>query len=433
MTPLVIGYIGIAILIILLFSGIHIGVVMGLVGFLGMAYISGWGAGLGVLKTVPLTTFANYGLSVVPLFILMGSLCFHAGISKDLYDTVHSWLGHLRGGLAMATVGACAGFAAVSGSSLATAATMGTVALPEMKRYKYSQALATGCVAAGGTLGILIPPSVPLIIYGILTQQSIGKLFLAGIIPGVLQAAFYMAVIHILCRRNPLLGPPGPKTSLREKILSLKNTWVVLILFVGIIGGIYLGIFSPTEAAGVGACGALIFAIAMRRLRLSNFKDSLVETTKTTAMIFVIFLGAMILGYFLAATRLPFEIASLVGGLSINRYVILLLILVVYLFLGCIMDSLAMILLTVPIFFPLITALGFDPIWFGIIIVRVTEIGLITPPVGLNVFVIKGIAKDVPMYAIFRGILPFLLADICHVGLLIALPQIVLLLPGLMH
>lgn len=433
MTSLAIGYIGIAALIILLFSGIHIGAVMGLIGFLGMAYISGWGAGLGVLKTVPFTTFANYGLSVVPLFILMGSLCFHAGISKDLYDTVHSWLGHLRGGLAMATVGACAGFAAVSGSSLATAATMGTVALPEMKRYKYSQALATGCVAAGGTLGILIPPSVPLIIYGILTQQSIGKLFLAGIIPGVLQAAFYMSVIHILCWRNPLLGPPGPKTSLREKILSLKNTWVVVILFVGIIGGIYLGIFSPTEAAGVGACGAFIFAIAMRRLKWSNFRDSLVDTTKTTGMIFVIFLGAMILGYFLAATRLPFGIASFVSGLSINRYVILLLILLVYLFLGCIMDSLAMILLTVPIFFPLITALGFDPIWFGIIIVRVTEIGLITPPVGLNVFVIKGIAKDVPMYTIFRGIIPFLLADILHVGLLIAVPQIALVLPSLMR
>jgi len=433
MTSLAIGYIGIAALIILLFSGIHIGAVMGLIGFLGMAYISGWGAGLGVLKTVPFTTFANYGLSVVPLFILMGSLCFHAGISKDLYDTVHSWLGHLRGGLAMATVGACAGFAAVSGSSLATAATMGTVALPEMKRYKYSQALATGCVAAGGTLGILIPPSVPLIIYGILTQQSIGKLFLAGVIPGVLQAAFYMSVIHILCWRNPLLGPPGPKTSLREKILSLKNTWVVVILFVGIIGGIYLGIFSPTEAAGVGACGAFIFAIAMRRLKWSNFRDSLVDTTKTTGMIFVIFLGAMILGYFLAATRLPFGIASFVSGLSINRYVILLLILLVYLFLGCIMDSLAMILLTVPIFFPLITALGFDPIWFGIIIVRVTEIGLITPPVGLNVFVIKGIAKDVPMYTIFRGIIPFLLADILHVGLLIAVPQIALVLPSLMR
>lgn len=433
MTPLAIGYIGIAILIILLFSGIHIGVVMGLVGFFGMAYINGWGAGLGVLKTVPLTTFANYGLSVVPLFILMGSLCFHAGISKDIYDTVHSWLGHLRGGLSMATVGACAGFAAVSGSSLATAATMGTVALPEMKRYKYAQTLATGCVAAGGTLGILIPPSVPLIIYGILTQQSIGKLFLAGIIPGVLQAAFYMAVVHILCLRNPLLGPPGPKTSLVEKISSLKKTWVVLLLFLLVIGGIYLGWFSPTEAAGVGAFGAFIFAIAMRRLRWSNFKDSIVGTTKTTAMIFVIFLGAMILGYFLAATRLPFEIASFVSGVSVNRYVILLLILLVYLFLGCIMDSLAMILLTVPIFFPLITALGFDPIWFGIIIVRVTEIGLITPPVGLNVFVIKGIAKDVPMYTIFRGILPFLLADIFHVGLLIALPQIALLLPGLMQ
>jgi C4-dicarboxylate transporter DctM subunit len=432
MTPLTIGYIGIGLLVVLLFSGIHIGVVMGAVGFLGIACISGWAAGLIVLKTVPFTTFANYSMSVVPLFILMGGFCFYAGISKELYDTVHKWLGHLRGGLAMATVGACAAFAAVSGSSLATAATMGTVALPEMRRYKYDPALAAGCIAAGGSIGILIPPSVPLIIYGILANQSIGKLFIAGIIPGVLEAIFYIITIYILCRLNPARGPSGSKAGFMEKITSLKATWGVLLLFIIVIGGIYFGIFSPTEAAGVGACGACIFAMVRRRLGWPNFKASVVGTVKTTSMIFVIFLGAMILGYFLAVTRLPFELADFVGGLPVNRYVILGLILAVYFVLGCIMDSLAMILLTVPIFYPLITALGFDPIWFGIIIVRAAEIGLITPPVGLNVFVISGITKDIPMYTIFKGIIPFIIADICHVILLVTVPQVATFLPGLM-
>lgn len=432
MTPLITGYISIAVLIFFLFSGIPIGVVMALIGFLGMAYIGGWGAALGLVGSVPYTTFASYDLSVVPLFILMGSFCFYAGISKDLYETVHSWLGQLRGGLAMATVAACAGFAAVSGSSLATAATMGTVALPEMKRYKYDPALATGCIAAGGTIGILIPPSIGLVIYGVITEQSIGKLFLAGFIPGVLEAVFYMATIFILCKINPHMGPPGPRTSLKHKVVALRGTWMVLLLFLLVIGGLYFGIFSPSEAAGVGACGAFVFALARGRLNRFNFKDSLLETITTAAMIFVIILGAMILGYFLAVTRLPFELATFIGGLALNRYIILVFILLFYILLGCVMDSLAIILLTVPIFFPLVLALGFDAIWFGIIIVRVTEIGLITPPVGLNVYIIKGVAKDVPMYTIFRGIVPFLVADICHVVLLVAVPQLALFLPGFM-
>jgi C4-dicarboxylate transporter DctM subunit len=324
-------------------------------------------------------------------------------LSKDLYDTVHSWLGRLRGGLAMATVGACAGFAAISGSSLATAATMGTVALPEMRRFKYDDRLATGAVAAGGTIGILIPPSVILILYGIITEQSIGKLFLAGFIPGVLEAVFYMVTIYILCKSIPHMGPPGPKTSLTSKIISLKNTWIVLALFVLVIGGIYLGVFSPTEATG-----------------------------KTTAMVFVIILGAMILGYFLAVSRIPSVLADSVAALEVNRYFILVLILLVYVFLGCVMDSMAIMLLITPIFFPLAMSLGFNPIWFGIMVTRVTEIGLITPPVGLNVYIIRGVAKDVPMQTIFRGIIPFLIADICEVALLIAIPQLSLFLPDLM-
>ena len=433
MTPLAIGYLGIVVLIVILFCGVHIGIAMGVVGFLGMVCVNNWTAGLMVLKTVPFTTFSNYGLSVVPLFILMGIVCFHAGISKDLYESVHKWLGHLRGGLAMATVGACASFAAVSGSSLATAATMGTVALPEMKRYKYDPALATGCIAAGGSIGILIPPSVPLIIYGILANQSVGKLFIAGIIPGILEAVFYIITIYILCRFKPHIGPPGPKTSLMEKVVSLKATWGVLLLFIIVIGGIYFGVFSPTEAAGVGACGACLFALGRGRLNWSNFKASLLGSVKTTSMIFVILLGAMILGYFLAATRLPFELATVIGALPVNRYVILILILVIFILLGCVMDSLAIIILTVPIFYPLTEALGFNAIWFGILVVRAAEIGLITPPVGMNVFIIKGIAKDVPMFTIFRGIFPFIIADFCHVALLLAVPQLSLFLPSLMQ
>ncbi len=432
MTPLTIGAIGIGVLFILLFSRMPIGLVMGLVGFVGFAYLVDLESALGILRIVPYTTFADYGLSVIPLFILMGEFCYFAGLSKDVYDTVHSWLGHMRGGLAMATVGACAGFAAVSGSSLATAATMSAVALPEMKRYKYDDSLATGAVAAGGTIGVLIPPSVILILYGVITEQSIGKLFLAGFIPGVLEAVFYMVTIYILCKRNPLMGPPGPRTSMIQKIMSLKTTWVVLLLFILVIGGLYMGAFSPTEAAGVGAFGAFIFGLARRRLGWKAIKSSLTETGKNTAMIFIIIMGAMILGYFLAVSRLPFELASIIGGLEVNRYIILGLILVLYIFLGCLMDSMAMLLITVPIFFPLIMSLGFNPIWFGVVMVRVCEIGLITPPVGLNVFIISGVARDVPMYTIFRGILPFLVADVFHVALLVAVPQISLLLPSLM-
>jgi C4-dicarboxylate transporter DctM subunit len=431
-TPFTAGVIGICILVVLLFSRMPIGFAMGLVGFAGFAYLTGFTGGLGILRTVVYSTFADYGLSVIPLFILMGSFCFFAGLSKDLYDTVHSWLGQLRGGLAMATVGACAGFAAISGSSLATAATMGTVALPEMKRYKYDDRLATGAVAAGGTIGILIPPSVILILYGVITEQSIGKLFMAGFIPGVLEAVFYMVTIYILCKYNPRMGPPGPGKTFTEKIKSLKNTWIVLALFVLVIGGIYLGVFSPTEAAGVGAFGALVFGLARRRLGWQAFKSSLLDTGKTTSMIFIIILGAMILGYFLAVSRIPFALADIVGGLPINRYFILLLVLLVYLVLGCIMDSMAIMLLITPIFFPLIVSLDFNPILFGILITRMTEIGLITPPVGLNVYVIQGVARDVPMQTIFRGIVPFIIADICHVLLLVSIPQLSLFLPSLM-
>ncbi len=432
MSPLVIGVIGFIVLIVLLLFRMPVAVAMGVIGVVGMACIVSWDAGLNLLKTVPYGVAANYGYSVIPLFILMGTFCFYAGVSHDLYYATHKWLGQLPGGLAMATVGACAGFAAVSGSSLATAATMGTVALPEMRKYGYDSALATGCVAAGGTIGILIPPSVVLVVYGILTEQSIGKLFMGGFIPGVLEAVFYIATIYILCKRNPLLGPSGVRTSFKEKATALKGVWVVVVLFVVVIGGIYLGIFSPTEAAGVGACGALVLALCQRRLSWQGFSSSLLETGKTTAMVLTVLIGAMLFNRFLAVTRLPFELASIAAGLVLNRYIILGVVLAAYVALGCLMIPMAMIILTIPIVFPLIVALGFDPIWFGIITVRIFEIAQITPPVGMNVFVIKGVAKDVSMGTIYRGILPFFLADICHLALLIVFPQIVLFLPGFM-
>jgi C4-dicarboxylate transporter DctM subunit len=431
MTPIETGIVGIGILLILLFSGMHIGVGMGLVGFLGFAYLIGIGPALGLLKTVPYSTFSQFDLSVIPLFVLMGTFAFNAGLSADLYKTVYKWLGHMRGGLAMATVGACACFAAICGSSLATAATLGAVALPEMKNYKYDPALATGCIAAGGTIGILIPPSVILVIYGIITELSIGKLFLAGFIPGILEALFYMTTISILTRINPSLGPRGPKTDLREKIGAVGQTWEVFFLFLLVIGGIYFGLFTPSEAAGVGAFGAFFFGLLRRKLNWRNFKESFVDTIKTTGMIFFIILGAMLLGYFLSVARLPSELANFVAGLPVNRYAILVCILFLLLLLGCVMDSMAIVLLTVPIFFPLIVRLEFDPIWFGILVTRMTEIGLITPPVGLNVYIIKGIS-DVSMETIFRGITPFLIADLCEVALLIALPQLSLFLPSLM-
>ena len=432
MSPLLIGLIGIAILMALLLSGFPIGVSMGIVGVGGLWYMLGPDVGLSILKTAPYDAVAKYGFAVVPLFILMGSFCFQAGVSKNLYHAVNAWIGHLRGGLAMATVGACAGFAAVSGSSLATAATMGTVALPEMKKYKYDAALSTGSISAGGTLGILIPPSVVLVIYGILTETSIAKLFLAGFIPGILEAIFYMITISIICRLNPKAGPAGKRSSVKEKIGSIKETWPIIFLFTVVIGGIYGGIFSPSEAAGIGAFAALVIAMVQRKMNMKNFVLALDDTVKATGMIFTIMIGAVILGYFMTATRLPFDLANIVSEWEVNKYVILGAILLVYVILGCIMIPMAMVILTIPIVFPLVQSLGFDPIWFGIITVRIFEIAQITPPVGMNVFIMKGVAPDVPLTTIFKGIVPFFIADILHLTLLIVFPQLTLWLPSLL-
>jgi C4-dicarboxylate transporter, DctM subunit len=430
MTPVLAGYLSIVVLVLLIFARMQIGIGMALVGFLGFAFIAGLEPALGLLRMVPYATFASQEMSVIPLFILMGAFAFASGLSEDLYRAAHKMLGQYRGGLAMATVAACSFFAAISGSSLATAATMGRVVMPEMKRYKYDTALATGAIAAGGSIGILIPPSVILIIYGIITEQSIGKLFLAGFIPGIMEALLYILTIMFVTWRNPALGPKGDPTTARQKLFAFMQTWEVILLFLLVIGGIYTGIFTPTEAAGVGAFVAFCMAIRRRKVNWETLTTSLVSTAQTTGMLFIIVFGAMVLGYFFSLSRLPFEMASFVGDLPVNRYIILILILLVTLFLGCIMDSMAIVLLTVPIFYPTIMKLGFDPIWFGILVVRVTEMGLITPPVGMNVYVIQGITGE-RMGTIFRGVIPFLLADVVHIAILIAIPQITLFLPGL--
>ncbi len=425
-----IGLIGIILLFLLFCMRMHIGLAMALVGFIGFSALTRFSVGFRLLGTVPYTTGSTYSFSIIPLFVLMGQFAYVSGLSKDIYKAVYKWFGQLSGGLAMATIVGCAGFAAICGSSLATAATMGTVALPEMKKYKYDPRLATGSIAAGGTLGILIPPSIGFVIYGILTEESIGKLFLAGILPGILLSSLYIFTIFILCKMKPDLGPPGQKTPLIEKIVALKDTWGMILLFGLVMGGIYFGIFTPTEAAGIGAFGAFLISLLKRKITMTSLLQCLLNAAKTTAMIFLILIGAEIFTYFLSASKLPMLLANFMSSLPVHRYVILLAILVVYLILGCVLDGIAMIALTIPIFFPVIQSLDFDPIWFGVVIVIILEIGLITPPVGLNVFVIRGVAEDVPMNTIFRGIWPFLIASIIAIIIIIFIPAIATYLPS---
>lgn len=419
-------------LLILLLIGIPIGPLMCIIGFLGMAYLNGRTAGLNMMGSTAYFTSKSYSLSVIPLFVMMGAFCLTSGLGQELYNTANKFVGHFKGGLAMATVVACAGFAAVCGSSVATTATMGMVALPEMRKYKYSMSLATGVIAAGGGLGVLIPPSTILVLYAILTEQSIGKMFMAGFLPGITEALIYMITIYIICRFKPAMGPSAPKASMRERIVSLKGTWGVVLLFIIVIGGIYSGVFTPTEAGAIGAFGALCFVIFRRKFTLTGLSATLNETLKNTAMVFVIMIGATILGYFLAVTQVPASMAEFISELEVNRYIILFIILVFYLVLGAVMSAMAMVVLTVPIIFPIIVALGFDPIWFGIIVVRMVEIGQITPPVGINVYVMKGVSPETPLWTIFKGIFPFLIADFCHITLLILVPGIATFLPSLM-
>jgi C4-dicarboxylate transporter DctM subunit len=432
MNSLLLGLLGLVLLLTLLLLRMPIGLSMAVTGFLGFCMLSTFKAGFSLLGLVTYQTASNYTLTVIPLFILMGQFACHSRMGADLYHGIYRWIGFLPGGLAMATVAACAGFAAVSGSSLATAATLGTVALPEMKRFGYDDRLATGCVAAGGTLGILIPPSTVMVIYGILTEQPIGTLFVAGILPGLLLSALFLITIYILTVRNPELGPPGPRFSLRERIGALQSMGGLLGLFILVIGGLYAGWFTPTEAAGIGAFGALLVTLIKRRLNRENLLASLTETTLTTAMIFLILIGANIFGYFLAVSQIPEWVIRRATSLGMNRYLVLGVVCLVYMVLGCLMEGLAIMVITLPVIYPMMMNLGFDPIWFGVVITLFMEMSLITPPVGMNVFLISGVARDVPMAVIFRGILPFFLAMVACLVLLILAPQIVLFLPGTM-
>ena len=429
MSPVTVGIIGIFFLFLLLALRMQIGFSMALVGFLGFTVLCSLEASFSILGMVAFKTGTAYSLTVIPLFILMGQFANHSRMGMEIYETVYRWLGFLPGGLSMATTGACAGFAAISGSSLATAATMGMVALPEMKRFKYDDSLATGCIAAGGTLGILIPPSTVLIIYGILTEQPIATLFIAGVLPGLLLSGLFIATIYAMTKYKPSLGPPGPRFTMKEKIYSLKGTWSLLALFLLVIGGLYTGWFTPTEAAGVGAFGAFFITIIKGRLNRDNLRESLTETVKTTAMVFVILIGANIFGYFLTVSQIPDQLSTWIGELGLNRYVVMSMLIFAFIILGCFMEGLAIMVLTIPIVYPMVMEMGFDPIWFGIIITLTMEMSLITPPVGINVFIISGVAKDVPMYTIFRGILPFWFAMLACIILLVIFPHIALFLP----
>lgn len=429
MTPEVTGLVGIALLFVLLFFRTYIGVAMALVGFAGFSFLSGLETGLSLFGMVPYSTASYYSFSIIPLFVLMGQFAFYSGVSQDIYQAVHKWFGHLPGGLGIATILGCAGFAAISGSSLATAATMGSVALPEMKKYEYESGLATGSIAAGGTLGILIPPSIGFVIYGILTEESVGRLLLAGILPGMLLAGLYILTMYVLCRRNPGMGPPGQRATLKEKVKSLTGTWGMLALFLLVMGGIYAGVFTPIEAAGVGAFGAFVIAVFKKRMGFSGIMMALRDTLRTTGMIFLILIGAEIFTLFLGVSRLPMFLADFIGSLELPRYVILSGILFLYVVLGCVLDGIAMIILTIPILFPVILAMKFDPVWFGVLMVIVLEMGLITPPVGLNVFVIGGVAKEIPLVTIFKGVLPFLVASAIGLILIMVFPDIALFIP----
>lgn len=432
MPPSIIAILILGLLFVLLAGGMPLGFAMGLSGFLGTLLLIDANAALALLGQTAYETSLTYNLSVIPLFVLMGYIAGEAGLNQSLYRACNAWLGHRRGGLALATIGACGAFAAICGSSLATAATMAQIALPEMRKYRYDDKLATGAVAAGGTIGILIPPSVVMVIYGLLTETSISALFLAGFVPGILTVIGFMAAVSVMTRIDPQLGPPAPRSAMPERLKALGSVWGTAALFLLVIGGLYVGLFSPTEAASVGACGAFLLGLVNRKTPRELLGTSLIDTVKTTAMIFTVLIGAILFNNFLILASVPNLVSDWISGLPLGKTAVLLVIVLMYFVLGCLLDSLAMILLTIPIVFPIVKALGYDPVWFGIIIVMVVELGLITPPIGMNVFVIKGMAKDVPLETIFRGVTPFIIAQVILILALIAFPGIALWLPSTM-
>ncbi|MBU3952893.1 MAG: TRAP transporter large permease [Proteobacteria bacterium] len=433
MSLTLIGVLGIFFLLFILFVfGIPVGFAMGLVGFIGFSQVISVDAGFNMLATVTWDTFAQYGLTVIPLFIFMGQIAFYSGVNEKLYTAAFTWVGHIRGGIAMATILACAAFAAICGSNAATAATMTTVALPQMNKYKYEPMLSTGSIACGSTLGVVIPPSVVLIIIGLSTEQSIAKLFYGGLGAGILLALLLTLTVYVLCSIYPAWGPVGEKTSFKAKIVSLGGAVEMLILFMVVMLGLYFGLFTPTEAGAVGSFFAVVIALVQKKLSWNDFYNSIFDTLKISCMVIVIITGAMIFGRFLAITRIPFDIADWVVTLPFSKVTIMAIIFTIYIIGGAVMDALALLLITIPIFFPVAMELGYDPIWFGVTITIVTTLGAVTPPVGATTYVVGGMAKDVPLERVFKGVAYFLPAYIVCIILMMLFPQVVLFLPGLL-
>ncbi len=430
--------IGFAALMVLILARVPLGIAMAIVGVVGFALVQqvtygnprGWSISLNMVASTAFDTGLAYGLSVVPLFLLMGNLITESGMSKQLYRAANAFLGHFKGGLALATVVSCGAFSAVCGSSMATSATMAKVAMPSMREYKYSDGLATGAIAAGGSLGILIPPSVILVVYGLMTETDIGKLFIAGLIPGIIGILLYMAAVVVTVRLKPESGPAGARSSWKERLISLKGVWGINLIFIIVMGGIYAGIFTPTEAAGIGASGAFLIAMFSGKLSAKMMYRSLSNAARTTAMLFFLVIGALIFSNFINMTGMPMMLRDWVVEQGFSLFMVLVILIAIYLLLGCALESMSMILLTVPVFYPMVQAMGMDLIWFGILVVVVTEISLITPPVGMNVFVLRGVVPDVKLSTIFRGVVPFWLADILRLVMIASIPSLSLLLPN---
>jgi C4-dicarboxylate transporter, DctM subunit len=428
-----VAVIGFTLMFALMAYRVPIGIAMAIPGVVGFGLLSGWKPALNLLGQVPLSVVTDYNFSVIPMFVLMGALASTSGMSKELFGAGNAWLGHLRGGLSMAAIAACGGFAAINGSSVATAATMSRVALPEMRKAGYDPGHAAGVIAAGGTLGIMIPPSVIFVLYGIMTETDISKLFFAGVVPGLLAMVMYSIVIQALGFRYPEMMPRGKIHSWSERWASLRGLWAVFVLFLFVLGGMYLGVFTTTEAAGMGAMGALIIGVLRGKLNATTIMSTLVESLRITASIMVIVIGAFLFGYFLTITQFTQKAVETLTSLPIGPYGVLALILFGYFILGAIMDELAMILLTVPIVFPVMMKLGFDPVWFGVIIVMAVTLGMICPPVGINVFVINSIQRDISLQKIYRGVMPFIASDLVRLLILCAFPAISLALPNAME
>ena len=423
---------GFASLFTLMLLRVPVGMAMGLVGVAGFGAMTGWGPALSLIGQTSMRTVTDYTFGVIPMFLLMGTFVSNSGMSRELFRAANTFLGHLRGGLGFATIVACAGFAAISGSSVATAATFSTVAYPEMRRFDYPRSIAAGTIAAGGTLGAMFPPSTVLVVYGIITEQDIGKLFMAGVVPGLVAVCLYIATLAAIGAVRPELLPRGPRSDWAARRAAIKDIWAPVLLFAFVIGGLYGGLFTPTEAGGMGAGGAFLLGVARRRLPRALILQSLLQATRTAAAVFTVLIGALLFGYFLTITGTPQRVTEFLTGLGVGSYGVLILILLMYLVLGCLMDAMAMIILTVPIVFPVIKQLGFDPIWFGVIIVMTVELGLIHPPVGMNVFVIKSVVGELRFSTIFKGVAPFIVTDLLRLALLVALPILATWLPSVL-